>query len=73
MAGFFGGLVGIATFVLLFPVFSADGSDPYRALSVIPIAREMAPDFSLKQVDGKSIKLSSYKDRLVLLGFFKTF
>lgn len=73
MAGFLGVLVGIATFTLLFPVFPADGADPYRALSVIRIARETAPDFSLKQVGGKSIKLSSYKDTLVLLGFFKTF
>lgn len=73
MRSFFGSLVGIAAFALLSPVFSAEEANLHRALSVLPASREMAPDFSLQQVGGKSVELSSYKGNLVLLGFFKTF
>jgi len=73
MAKFWGKFLAIVALALLSAVFSVEGADSYKALSVIPIARETAPDFSLKQVGGKSIRLSSYRGNLVLLGFFKTF
>ena len=48
-------------------------ADPYEALSVLRIQKKLAPDFSLPAVNGKTLKLSDYKDKVVLLGFFKTF
>lgn len=31
-----------------------------------------APDFSLKSIDGRNIKLSDYKDKILILNFFAT-
>jgi cytochrome oxidase Cu insertion factor (SCO1/SenC/PrrC family) len=47
--------------------------DPYESLSVLRIEKKIAPDFSLPDVDGKTVKLSDYKGKVILLGFFKTF
>ncbi len=57
--------------VLSLPLLSR-AADPYEALSVLRVQKP-APDFSLPQVDGKAIKLSDYKGKLILLGFFQTF
>ncbi|MBI2986772.1 MAG: redoxin domain-containing protein [Deltaproteobacteria bacterium] len=51
-------------------VFAAD---PFEAFSVLRIEKKLAPDFSLPQVGGKTVRLSDYKGKIVLLGFFKTF
>jgi len=40
---------------------------------VLRIRKISAPDFSLPQVNGKRVRLSDYKGKVVLLGFFKTF
>jgi cytochrome c biogenesis protein CcmG/thiol:disulfide interchange protein DsbE len=48
-------------------------SDEVSAASVKPDAqRKLAPDFSLKDSDGKTVKLSDYKGKVVLLNFWAT-
>lgn len=58
---------------LLFLPSDAYAVDPYQAFSVLRVEKKPAPDFSLPSVDGKVVKLSSYKGKVVLLGFFQTF
>jgi cytochrome oxidase Cu insertion factor (SCO1/SenC/PrrC family) len=47
--------------------------DPYQALSVLRIPKKSAADISLPQVNGKTVRLSDYKGKVVLLGIFKVF
>jgi peroxiredoxin len=48
------------------------GSDPVRAAVKAETARRPAPDFALKDADGKVVKLSDYKGKVVLLNFWAT-
>lgn len=49
------------------------GRDPSKAALVKPQnTRPAAPDFSLKDVDGKTVHLSDYKGKVVLLDFWAT-
>ena len=68
-----GSFASVLALALVFPLLSVAAADSYRALSVVRTPRKPASDFSLKQVGGKSIKLSRYRGDVVLLGFFKTF
>lgn len=58
---------------LLFLPSDAYAVDPYQAFSVLRIEKKPAPDFSLPAVGGKTVRLSDYRGKAVLLGFFKTF
>jgi cytochrome oxidase Cu insertion factor (SCO1/SenC/PrrC family) len=58
---------------VLFVSSESRAADPYRAFSALRIQKIAAPDFSLSQVDGKTIEISDYRGNVVLLGFFKTF
>jgi len=58
---------------VLFVSMEARAADPYQAFSALRIQKTAASDFSLPQVDGKTIELSDYRGNVVLLGFFKTF
>lgn len=58
---------------VMFVSMEAGAADLYEAFSVLRLEAKPAPDFSLPSVDGKLVKLSSYKGKVVLLGFFQTF
>ena len=64
--------------ILALAVFSAEkvcaqrDSLPYAADGVHPLVGKKAPDFTLKDVNGKEVKLSDFKDKVVLLSFFGT-
>jgi hypothetical protein len=58
---------------LLYLPAKAFGADSYDAFSVLRLEKKPAPDFSLPQVGGKTVRLSDFAGRVVLLGFFKTF
>ena len=73
MSKYFTGFLALIIFTVLASARYAAAVDPYQALSVLRIRKISAPDFSLPQVDGKRIRLSDYKGKVVLLGFFKTF
>jgi peroxiredoxin len=45
---------------------------PAAAASASSKAREAAPDFALKDLDGKVVRLSSYRGKVVLVDFWAT-
>lgn len=67
-------ITGLLAFlaVLSSPLLSR-AADPFEALSAIRIQPKAAPEFSLPQIDGKTISLSDFRGKVVLLGFFQTF
>lgn len=73
MSKFVAGCSGLIIFTVLASTFYAAAVDPYQALSVLRMPKTSAPDFSLPQVNGKTARLSDFKGKVVLLGFFKTF
>ena len=48
-------------------------ADPYEPFSVIRMQMKAAPEFSLPQVNAKTVRLADFKGEVLLLGFFKTF
>jgi cytochrome oxidase Cu insertion factor (SCO1/SenC/PrrC family) len=58
--------------VLSLPLWT-HAADPYETFSVLQVEKKPAPDFSLPQVTGKTVSLSDYRGKVILLGFFKTF
>ncbi len=73
MSKFVAASLALIIFTVLASARYAAAVDPYQALSVLRIRKISAPDFSLPQVDGRRVRLSDYKGKVVLLGFFKTF
>src|SRR3974390_134834 len=49
---------------------AATGGDPQAALT--PMVGKVAPDFSLEDLSGKKVSLSSYKGKAVLINFWAT-
>jgi cytochrome oxidase Cu insertion factor (SCO1/SenC/PrrC family) len=67
-------ITGLLAFLaVLSSPLSSRAAEPYEALSAIRIQPKTAPEFSLPQVNGTTMRLSDFKGKFVLLGFFKTF
>ena len=66
-------VAGLSLVAFLSLPLMASSADPYDAFSVLRLEKKPAPDFSLPQVSGKTVRLSDYRGKVVLLGFFKTF
>jgi len=50
-----------------FPAFSSQGETQWG-----PRMKELAPDFVLKDIDGKEVRLADYRGKVVLLAFSTT-
>lgn len=61
-----------AVVAALFLAGCGAGSETVRAAVKAETARRPAPDFVLKDADGKVVKLSDYKGKVVLLNFWAT-
>lgn len=63
----------LSLLVVVFVPIEIHARDPYEAFSVMRMQKKSAAEFSLPQVNGKSVRLADFKGEIVLLGFFKTF
>jgi len=59
--------------MLLLALGACSCSGPERASSLKPVAtRQPAPDFELKDADGRWVRLADYRGKVVLLNFWAT-
>lgn len=51
--------------------FSQDSNDDYMSTSMVQL-KQTAPEFSFTTKDGKTVNLSDYKGKVILINFFAT-
>ena len=67
------GAVLLVGFALGWMIYHRSPSKPVHAASLKPgQERHLAPDFALKDADGKTVHLSDYKGKVLLLDFWAT-
>ena len=67
------GAVLLVGFALGWMIYHPSPSKPVHAASLKPgQERHLAPDFALKDADGKTVHLSDYKGKVLLLDFWAT-
>jgi len=70
-------LVLIIIMILAVNVFSGDNKKSNSIINlndnvIVKLDGDKAPDFALKSIDGKTIKLSDYKGKVVIIDFWAT-
>src|ERR1700682_3652025 len=71
-------IVVIALVAILYGAFEGIGIQKAKAASPAPagggmLQNKIAPDFQLKSLDGKTVKLSDFRGKPVLLNFWATY
>ncbi len=65
-------MIGAAVFVIPAPA-GAQGQDPFAAMRVAkPPAPTPSPEFAFRTMAGDEVRVSSFRGKAVLLGFFST-
>jgi thiol-disulfide isomerase/thioredoxin len=70
-------LVGVTVLALIAGTYFADRATRVKPKSTVKVdnvafAAQLAPDFTLKDLDGKDVSLSQYKGQVVLINFWAT-